>query len=122
MSGAQNEADQQLGDGKLNKAGGYTAAVYFSSDLVPAGEAMANEKYTGIPAVGCDGGGCVEVFATAEDAESRNSYLANFDGNALLAPGSHEVLGTCVVRTSDKITASQQQTLTQNIKDSLTRL
>ena len=122
VTGVEAVTETNDPNGKLNKAGGYTAAVYFSSDLVPAGEAMANEEYTGIPAVGCDGGGCVEVFATAEDAESRNSYLANFDGNALLAPGSHEVLGTCVVRTSDKITASQQQALTQSIKDSLTRL
>jgi cell division protein FtsB len=122
VTGVEAVTETNDPNGKLNKAGGYTASVYFSSDLVDSSDLWPSDGYTGIVAYGCDGGGCVEVYKTAEEAEARNEYLAGYDSNALLAPGSHEVLGTCVVRTSDKLTASQQQTMAQNIKDSLTRL
>ena len=108
-------------NGNLGKAGGYTAAVYFSSDLVDQSDVYPSEGYTGIVAVGTDGGGCVEVYATADDAAKRNDYLAAFDGS-ILSSGSHEVLGTCVIRTSDKLTASQQQAMTAEIRDALIRL
>lgn len=81
----------------------------------------ALDGYTGIVAVGNDGGGAVEVYSTVEDAEKRNTYLGAFDGS-IFASGSHEVVGTCLLRTSDKLTASQQQTLTQEVKDALMRL
>ena len=70
---------------------------------------------------GTEGGGCVEVYSTAEDAEKRNSYLGSFDGS-VLASGSHEVLGTCVVRTSNLLTASNQKLIAEEIKESLIRL
>lgn len=108
-------------NGNLNKDGGYTATVFFSSDLVDASETYAMEGYTGIPAIGTEGGGAVEVYATAEDAEKRNEYLASFDGG-IFASGSHAVVGTCVIRTSDHLTASQQDALEQEIIESLTRL
>ena len=107
--------------GLANVVGGYTAAVYFSSDLVDQSDVYPSEGYTGIVAVGTDGGGCVEVYATADDAAKRNDYLAAFDGS-ILSSGSHEVLGTCVIRTSDKLTASQQQAMTAEIRDALIRL
>ncbi|WP_206214491.1 hypothetical protein [Adlercreutzia sp. ZJ242] len=103
-------------NGNLNKAGGYTAAVYFSSPLVDlsklpgAGSSIIDR--------GTDGGGCVEVYSTAEDAQKREEYLAVFDGGAL-ASGSHAVVGTTLVRTSDKLTASQQEALEKAIIDSL---
>lgn len=122
VTGVEAVTETNDPNGKLNKAGGYTASVYFSSDLVDRSEVTASEGYTGIVADGTDGGGCVEVYATAEEAENRNTYLASFDGNSFLSPGSHEVLGTCVIRTSDKLNASQQQEMTQAIKDSLIRL
>ena len=64
------------------------------------------------------GGGCLEVYRTVEDAESRNSYLAAFDGTALDS-GSHTVVGTIVVRTSCKMTASQQDELEAEIISAL---
>ena len=108
-------------NGSLNKAGGYTAAVFFSSNLVDQSQLYLSGQYTPIIDAGCDGGGAVEVFKTTEDAEKRNEYLAGFDGS-ILASGSHTVIGTCVVRTSNLMTASQQQTQQQAIIDSLTRL
>ena len=70
---------------------------------------------------GCDGGGAVEVFATEEDARRRDEYLAILDGG-LLASGSHAVYGTCVVRTSDLLAASQQKALEERVAASLVEL
>ena len=108
-------------NGKLGKAGGYTATVYFSSDLVDQSSVYRTEGHTYVVGGGCDGGGAVEVFATEEDAQRRNEYLAILDGG-LLASGSHAVYGTCVVRTSDLLAASQQKALEESIVASLTEL
>lgn len=121
ITGIEAATEQNDPNGHLHKDGGYTSAVFFSSDLVDQSEVYPNEGFTGIPAAGTDGGGCVEVYATVEDAEERNTYLSAFDGS-ILRPGSYAVLGTCVVRTSDFLTASQQDGLEGSIVDSLTRL
>lgn len=121
ITGVEAATEDNDPNGNLNKDGGYTATVFFSSDLIDASETYAMEGYTGIPAIGTEGGGAVEVYATAEDAEKRNEYLASFDGG-IFASGSHAVVGTCVIRTSDHLTASQQDALEQEIIESLTRL
>lgn len=121
ITGVEAVTEQNDPNGKLGKQGGYSATVYFSSDLVDSSETYADEAYTGIPAVGADGGGAVEVYANVDDAQERDAYLGAFDGG-LLSSGSHVVVGTCVVRTSDLLTASQQQTMQDAIIASLTRL
>ena len=108
-------------NGKLGKAGGYTATVYFSSDLVDQSSVYRTEGHTHIVGGGCDGGGAVEVFATEEDARRRDEHLAILDGG-LLASGSHAVYGTCVVRTSDLLAASQQKALEERVAASLVEL
>ncbi len=97
-------------NGHLNKAGGYTAQVYFSSDLIN------QDEIDGITVIdkGTDCGGSIEVYSTAEEANTRNDYLASFDGG-IFASGSHTVIGTVLVRTSDKLTASQQKEMEANI-------
>lgn len=97
-------------NGNLNKAGGYTAQVYFTSDLVNQSSVIGST----VIEKGTDGGGSIEVYANAEDAEKRNDYLAAFDGT-LFASGSHTVMGTVLVRTSDVLTASQQNEMEANI-------
>ena len=82
-------------NGQFNKAGGYTAQVFFSYSLVDQSTTYGNtllEK-------GTDAGGSIEVYKTVEDAEKRDTYLSAFDGS-VLASGSHKVVGTLVVRTS----------------------
>lgn len=111
-----NDPNNQLG-----KKGGYTAAVVFRSDLVPDSELYLSGEYTPIVDAGCDGGGTVEVYKTSSDAKKRNEYLGGFDGS-IFSSGSHTVCGSCVVRTSEHLTASQQQAIQQEIIDSLTRL
>ena len=111
-------------NGNLNKQGGYTATVYFLSDLVDQSKVFASEyDATGNEVIdkGTDGGGAVEVYANEEDANKRSDYLASFDGS-ILASGSHKVCGTCLIRTSNLLTASQQQELEQAIIDALTKL
>lgn len=121
ITGVEAATEQNDPNGNLHKDGGYTSAVFFSCDLVDQSQVYTDGSYTGIPASGTDGGGCVEVYETAQDAEERNTYLSAFDGS-ILRPGSHTVLGTCVVRTSDLLQASQQDAIEQAIVDSLTRL
>lgn len=105
---------------QLNKAGGYTAAVYFHFSGVEGVEGVDST----LPSIqiGTDSGGCIEVYRTVEDANKRNGYLASFDGQGVLDTGSHKVLGTVIVRTSYFLTASQQNALTEEIEAILTEL
>ena len=104
-------------NGKLNKPGGYTSTVYFGTPL------LGTENLTGAPLIdeGTTAGGSVETYATVEDAKSRDAYLGGFDGS-IFASGSHMVLGTMVVRTSDDLKASEQETLTNAIIAAMTSI
>ena len=99
----------------LGKAGSYYARIVFSYELVGNSSAQG----ANLVAQGTDCGGSIEVFNTAEDAEKRSVYLGAFDGT-VFASGSHTVIGTVLVRTSDKLTASQQKELEANIIEILT--
>ena len=96
-------------NGNLHKTGGYTAAVFFIYDQVTDSYVLYSKGDTPVER-GTDGGGCIEVYETVEYAEARNTYLASFDGT-IFSSGSHTVCGTIVVRTSDKLTATQQKEL-----------
>ena len=104
-------------NGHLNKAGGYTAQVYFSSDLINQDEIAGST----VIEKGTDCGGSIDVYSTVEDANSRNDYLASFDGG-IFASGSHIVVGTVLVRTSDELTASKQKEMEANIIAVLTEI
>lgn len=102
-------------NGNLNKAGGYTATVYFSHQSVNQNDVYGDtliEK-------GTDAGGGIEVYTCVEDAEKRRDYLAAFDGG-ILASGTHTVVGTVLVRTSNELTATQQKDLETKIIFALT--
>ena len=101
-------------NGGLNKAGSYTAAVYFESNNIDQSE--FDEK--DVVGKGTSCGGSIEVFSTVADAERRNSYLGNFDGT-IFASGSHRIVGTIVVRTSNDLTATQQKNLETQIVEVL---
>lgn len=104
-------------NGNLNKAGGYTSDVYFESQNVNQSDVYGNDLIE----KGVDAGGAIETYKTNKDAAERDSYLGVFDGG-VISSGSHKVVGTVLVRTSDKLTATQQNELTQAIIDALTRL
>ncbi len=105
-------------NGNLNKAGGYTATIYFESRNVDK-----EEHWLGNDVIdnGMNGGGAVEVYANKEDAEKRDKYLSTFDGTPF-SSGSHKQVGTCIIRTSDYLTATQQKTLEQKVIDALGRV
>ena len=102
---------------KLGKQGGYTAQIYFSYNLVNQADVIGNS----IIDKGTDSGGSIEVYSSVEEAENRNSYLSQFDGS-ILASGSHKVVGTMIVRTSDELTASQQKELEEKLVNSMIKL
>lgn len=104
-------------NGNLNKAGGYTAQVFFSSDLIDQDSIYGSTLID----KGTDCGGSIEVYATVEDAEKREEYLSGFDGG-IFASGSHVVVGTCLVRTSNELTASQQKKMETDIVKVLTNI
>lgn len=106
-------------NGNLNKPGGYTAQVYFSSPLVKD----EYNLFTGdVIEDGTDCGGSVEVYKTVSEAQNRNQYLSSFDGSGMLSNGSHTVYGTIIIRISDELTASQQKSLEESVLNALTEL
>ena len=91
-----------------------TATIYFSSSLVEETDKSQSVRDQGTP-----GGGSIDIFATVEDAESRNEYLAGFD-NGLLNIGYHSVVGTLVVRTSKHLDKEEQKSFELSIITALT--
>ena len=118
ISGYQAVTEDHDPNGNLNKQGGYTSTVYFSTPLIDQSSVYGND----IVDKGTECGGAIEVYASEEDAEKRDSYLASFDGAGMLNSGSHKVLGTIVIRTSTKLTATQQNEFTNNITNKLLEL
>lgn len=118
ISGYQAVTEDHDPNGNLNKQGGYTSTVYFSTPLIDQSSVYGND----IVDKGTECGGAIEVYASEEDAEKRDSYLASFDGAGILNSGSHKVLGTIVIRTSTKLTATQQNEFTNNITNKLLEL
>lgn len=102
----------------MNKKGGYYAYVAMKSSLI---EDSYCEGESPVEA-GTEGGAVIEAFHTVKDAEARDAYLSGFDGAGMLAPGSHRVVGTLVIRTSDELSASDQKKLENRIVEALTKL
>lgn len=108
-------------NGLLGKEGGYIGCIYFSDSRVDKTQLNLKPGEYNVIAMGTVGGGAIEIYATIEEAETRNAYLSTYDGTDL-DPGSHVVVGTMVVRTSSKLTDEQQMELTSQIVALLTEL
>ncbi len=94
-------------NGYLGTLGGYIGCIYFSDERIDKSEwDIEPEKYNVID-IGTIGGGSIEVYATVEEAQARDTYLATFD-NTPLDCGTHTVIGTLVVRVSSKLAHDQQ--------------
>lgn len=89
--------------------------IYFSSDLLDQGGIHGDT----VAEKGTVSGGSIDIYATVEEAEARNDYLAGYDGG-LLDSGSHMVLGTLVIRTSKKLPESEKTQLQNDIVQVLT--
>lgn len=105
-------------NGQLNKQGGYIGCIYFTDTQVDRSQLYIEDGKDNVIDVGTDGGGAIEVFATAKEANVRNDYLASFDGG-MFASGSHYVEGTCLIRTSNYLNGTQQKELTSKITEAL---
>ena len=99
-------------NGSLGVPGSYVGAIYFKHVL-----AKPDARKSSIDE-GCIGGGCVEMYASQTDAENRNKYLAKFDGT-LIDSGYHTVYDTLVIRTSSRMSESQQKALELEILTSI---
>ena len=106
-------------NGQLNKQGGYIGCIYFEDSQVDRSELYIEDGKDNVIDIGTDGGGAVEIFQTVEEANVRDSYLAGFDGAGAFASGSHYIEGTCVIRISNYLNATQQKELTQEITQAL---
>lgn len=93
------------------------ARVYFTSNLVDQSDfeqnASALEK-------GTSAGGSIDIYLNQEDAIARDEYLHKFDDKIIFNSGSHAVVGTIVIRISEKLDSDSQQKLTKEIVDMLT--
>ncbi len=108
-------------NGMLNKQGGYTCCVYFTDTQVDRSQLYIEDGKDNVIDVGTDGGGAIEVFRTTKEAETRNEYLGSFDGTGF-SSGSHYVVGTCIIRTSNELSGTQQLELTDKITEALTKV
>lgn len=94
-------------NGQLNKAGGYTDALFFTyGDIEYNSDKNACE-------LGTDAGGSIEIYANNDDAKKRNDYLSSFDGSILSS--YHQVEENIVVRISNSLTASEQKSLYEQV-------
>lgn len=122
VADARAVTEDQDPNENLHKAGGYTSTIYFESKTVNQSDVYASGEYADVLIdKGTDAGGAIEVYENVEDAEKRRDYLATFDGT-IFANGTHTVIGTVLVRTSNELTATQQKELEQKVIDALTRL
>ena len=119
----------------LGTEDGYTSCIFFESDLVPAelpeeeaaeepdenaegenapDEEAAEPEAEAPKALTTEAGGAIEVYESAELAESRDEALtktANAD--------FHTVFGSMVIRLSPKLSADKQQELLEAIEAAL---
>ena len=122
VADARAVTEDQDPNGNLHKAGGYTSTIYFESKTVNQSDVYVSGEYADVLIdKGTDAGGAIEVYENVEDVEKRRDYLATFDGT-IFANGTHTVIGTVLVRTSNELTATQQKELEQKVIDALTRL
>ena len=105
-------------NGQLNKQGGYIGCIYFEDSQVDRSRLYIEDGKDNVIDIGTKGGGAIEIFKTVEEATTRDTYLGAFDGG-FLASGSHYLVGTCLVRTSDELSGTQQLELTEQIKQAL---
>lgn len=103
----------------IGKNGWYTSKIIFRhKDVKHYG--LDNGLKT-LAEIGNPAGGCVETYATVEDAERRNQELTDMEGT-VRSPGAHFVCGTMVVRISEDMKTSTQNILLEMIIDALLRL
>ena len=103
----------------IGKSGWYTSKIIFRHKDVKHYGLDSGLKT--LAEIGNPAGGCIETYATVEDAERRNQELTEMEGT-VRSPGAHFVCGTMVVRVSEDMKTSTQKILLEMIVDALLRL
>lgn len=117
VSDARAVTEDNDPNGKLNKTGGYTATVYFSSKNINQSNVFGDNLID----KGTNAGGAIEVYANEDDAIKRADYLSAFDGS-VFSSGTHRIIGTVLIRTSDELTATKQKALEEKIINAFIKL
>jgi len=118
VTGIEAATEEHDPNHKLHKQGGYLSQVYFETATYLDQNKYIQRDGMSIVDRGTDCGGSIEVYSTVDQAKKRDTYLAGFDGTMFYS-GSHIVVGTCVIRTSEDLTAATQMNLTNQIIASL---
>lgn len=71
--------------------------------------------------IGNPAGGCVEIYASEDDAQRRDADLKAMEGT-IRNPGAHRVIGTIVLRASENQKTSDMDELVNRMQEELTRL
>ena len=95
-----------------------TAKEAGSGDTAAKAAEEAPKEKIDVVMIGTAGGGAVEVFASKKDAKERIEYLEFFDGS-VMAAGSYDLEGTCVIRTSKHLSEEDQKKLTKAVREAL---
>ncbi|WP_051208895.1 zinc ribbon domain-containing protein [Butyrivibrio sp. WCD3002] len=107
----------------LNKPGGYSADIFFSSKYLEGTRALEDwdgNRMSPIDA-GTAGGGSIEIYSNVRDAEDRCKYIHEMQKK--IGGGEKDaIVGTCLVRISRKMKASKQNKLMNLIVDGLQTL
>ena len=121
MTGTTGETAAEEASTGETAAAADTAERAATGETAAAADAAGGEPLKDNPdaiMIGTAGGGAVEIFSSREDAEARMEYLAFFDGS-VMAAGSYDIEGTCVIRTSKYLSEEQQKELTKKIREAL---
>jgi hypothetical protein len=90
-------------NGVLGKEAGYSSGgAFWDSRTGYSEDSSEPGKW------GTDAGGAIEVYPNKIDADTRASYLGEFDQSSLLSPGAFKQVGNVVVRASSRLDKSQQ--------------
>ena len=110
---------QTAEESKTGETGAQTAKEAGTGETAAkaAEEEVPKEKID-VVMIGTAGGGAVEVFASKKDAKERIKYLEFFDGS-VMAAGSYDLEGTCVIRTSKHLSEEDQKKLMKAVREAL---
>lgn len=118
-AGAGATDSQTAEESKTGETGAQTAKEAGTGETAAkAAEEEAPKEKIDVVMIGTAGGGAVEVFASKKDAKERIKYLEFFDGS-VMAAGSYDLEGTCVIRTSKHLSEEDQKKLMKAVREAL---
>lgn len=100
----------------MSSENGYKVQIYFSTPLLST-ENLEGDK---LIKAGSSAGGSIEIFRTVEEAKSRDKYLSAVEWFPGKSGGYHFVMGSMVVRLSNKLSYNDRNELQDSVIKALT--